>query len=388
MNKFLLGMAACIAALFANALHTDAQTGGAADTSARSQQITRAGTQASTAGPAEYFTGRARVDPLFPANIHQPVSGAFVTFEPGARSAWHTHPAGQRLVVVSGVGRTQEWGKPVQVIRPGDVVWCPPDVKHWHGAAPDTAMTHLAVTGTVDGRSVTWMEKVTDEHTTVEPQAMSQTLTARQQAIPLIASFMASSDMPRLNAALNEGLDAGLTISDAREILVQLYAYVGFPKSLNALGELLQVVEARRQRGVQDAPGREPSRPIPTGADLVAAGTANQTKITGAPVRGPVFDFAPIINQYLQAHLFGDIFERDNLDWHSRELATVGALAATPGVESQLRSHMAASLRVGLTAAQLRQVTEVLAKRGDAQAARRATEALTQALAALKDPGA
>ena len=388
MNKFFLGIAACIAASFANALHPSAQAGGAAKAPTPAQEITRAGTQASTAGPAENFTGRARVDPLFPANTHHAASGAYVSFDPGARSAWHTHPAGQRLVVVSGVGRTQEWGQPVQVIRPGDVVWCPPGVKHWHGAAPDTAMTHLAVTGTVDGRSVTWMEKVTEEHTPVEPRAMSDTLTARQQTIPLIASFMASSDMPRLNAALNQGLDAGLTISDAREILVQLYAYVGFPRSLNALGELLQVVEARRQRGIQDAPGREPSRPIPTGADLIAAGTANQTKISGAPVRGPVFDFAPIINQYLQAHLFGDIFERDNLDWQSRELATVGALAATPGVESQLRSHMAASLRVGLTAAQLRQVTQLLAERGDAQAARRATEALTQALAALKGAGA
>ena len=86
-----------------------------------------------------------------------------VTFEPGARSAWHTHPAGQRLVVISGVGLTQEWGKPVQVIRPGDVVWCPPGVKHWHGAASATAMTHLAVTGTVDGKNVKWMEKVSDE---------------------------------------------------------------------------------------------------------------------------------------------------------------------------------------------------------------------------------
>ena len=388
MNKILLGIAACVAAPFANALHPDAQARRVRGCSRPFQQITRAGTQASTDGPAEYFTGRARVDPLFPGNTHHPASGAYVTFEPGARSAWHSHPAGQRLVVVSGVGRTQEWGQPVQVIRPGDVVWCPPDVKHWHGAAPDTAMTHLAVTGTVDGRSVTWMEKVIEEHTTVEPQAMSQTLSAKQQAIPLIASFMASSDMPRLNAALNQGLDAGLTISDAREILVQLYAYVGFPRSLNALGELLQVVEARRQRGIQDAPGREPSRPIPTGADSIAAGTANQTKISGALVTGPVFDFAPIINQYLQAHLFGDIFERDNLDWQSRELATVGALAATPGAESQLRSHMAASLRVGLTAAQLRQLTQLLAERGDAHAARRATEALTQVLAALKGAGA
>jgi len=210
----------------------------------------------------------------------------------------------------------------------------------------------------------------------------SDTLTARQQAIPLIAAFMAGSDMPKLNGALNQGLDAGLTISEAKEVLVQLYAYVGFPKSLNALGELLKVVQARQQRGIQDAPGREPSRAAPTGDALAAIGTANQTRISGAPVTGPVMDFAPVINQFLQAHLFGDIFERDNLDWQSRELATVGALAATPGVEAQLRSHMRASLRVGLSAAQLRQLTQVLAERGDAQAAQRASAALRQALAA------
>jgi len=219
---------------------------------------------------------------------------------------------------------------------------------------------------------------------TVAPLATSETLSAKQQTIPLIATFMAASDMPRLNAALNQGLDAGLTVNEAKEILVQLYAYVGFPKSLNALGELVKVVDTRKQRGVADAPGREPSFPIPTGAELLAVGKANQTKISGAPVQGPVFDFAPVINQYLQAHLFGDIFARDNLDWQSRELATVGALAATPGVEAQLRSHMAASMRVGLTAAQLRQLIQVLEVRGDAQAAMRASEALTQALAVKK----
>jgi quercetin dioxygenase-like cupin family protein len=127
------------------------------------QQITRAGEQPSSAGPAELFTGRVRVDPVWPADKNINASGGLVTFEPGARSAWHTHPAGQRLVVTSGVGLTQEWGKAVQVIRPGDVVWCPPGIKHWHGAAPGTAMTHLAVTGTVDGKNVTWMEKVSDE---------------------------------------------------------------------------------------------------------------------------------------------------------------------------------------------------------------------------------
>jgi alkylhydroperoxidase/carboxymuconolactone decarboxylase family protein YurZ len=208
-----------------------------------------------------------------------------------------------------------------------------------------------------------------------------QDLSSRQQAIPLIAAFMASSNMPKLNTALNQGLDAGLTVSEAREILVHLYAYTGFPRSLNALGELLKVVEERKQRGIQDAPGRGPSRPALTGDALRTAGTENQTRIAGAPVTGAVFDFAPVINQFLQEHLFGAMFERDNLDWQSRELATVGAPAATPGVEAQLRSHMRASMGVGLTAAQLRQLTQVLADRGDADTASRARLALDQQLA-------
>lgn len=358
----------------------DAQGKARAPIAAPAQEIVRAGEQASTFGAAEYFTGQARVDPLFSVNESINASGAYVTFDPGARSAWHTHPAGQRLVVTSGEGLTQEWGKPVQVIRPGDVVWCPPGVKHWHGAAPNTAMTHLAVTGAVDGKSVDWLEQVSDEQYNTPPISFD-TLSARQQAIPLIASSMATSDMPRLDIALNRGLDAGLTVSEAKEILVQLYAYTGFPRSLNALGKLMNVIEARKQRGIQDAPGREPGRPIPTGEALIAVGTANQTRISGVPVKGPVFEFAPVINQYLQAHLFGDIFERDNLDWQSRELATVGALAATPGVESQLRSHIAASLLVGLTTSQLRQLIQVLIDGGETEAAERAREALDQHLA-------
>lgn len=381
MKKTLIGIAVCAAAPFTGAVGSDS-----AGESRMSQQISRAGSQAVVAGPGEFFTGQVRVEPLFPAAADIDASGAYVSFEPGARSAWHTHPAGQRLVVVSGVGLTQEWGKPVQRIHPGDVIVCPPGVKHWHGAAPMSAMTHLAITGTVDGKNVEWMEQVSDQQynagaTLTSParsdaQAVSATPSAKQQAIPLIAAAMATSDMPGLDAALNRGLDAGLTISEAKEILVQLYAYSGFPRSLNALGELMKVVEARKQDGVQDDPGREPARAIPTGDALLAAGRANQTRIAGAPVQGPLFDFVPVINQYLQTHLFGDIFERDNLDWQSRELATVAALAVTPGVESQLRSHMAASLRVGLSVTQLRQLIGLLGEQGNAAAARRATEAL------------
>lgn len=154
-NKLTLACAALALTLVAAGV-AQAQT--AAD-----QQITRAGSQPSVAGSDQFFTGRVRVDPVWPANANINASGGIVTFEPGARSAWHTHPAGQHLLVLSGVGLTQEWGKPIQEIRAGDTVWCPPGVKHWHGAAPTTAMSHVAVTGTVDGKNVNWMEKVSDE---------------------------------------------------------------------------------------------------------------------------------------------------------------------------------------------------------------------------------
>lgn len=210
--------------------------------------------------------------------------------------------------------------------------------------------------------------------------AAAQSLSRTQQAIAPIAAATAVGDMPRLHAALDRGLDAGLTVSDAKEVLVQLYAYAGFPRSLNALGELMKVLDARRQRGVQDARGRDPATPIPAGKELLAVGTANQTKLSGAPVRGPLFEFVPQVDEYLKTHLFGDIFARDNLDWQSRELATVSALAAMAGVESQLRAHVRFSLNVGLTGAQLRQLAQALAAGGQPEAARRAHAAIQQVL--------
>ncbi|MDB6025974.1 MAG: cupin [Verrucomicrobiales bacterium] len=126
-------------------------------------QITRNGSQPSSKGPADWFTGTVRIDPLFQANAPARAAGASVTFEPGARTAWHTHPLGQTLIVTAGVGRAQQEGGPIEEIRPGDVVWFPPGLKHWHGAAPTTAMTHIAIQEALDGKVVEWMEKVTDE---------------------------------------------------------------------------------------------------------------------------------------------------------------------------------------------------------------------------------
>ena len=124
--------------------------------------IKRCGSQPSGKGPAEYFTGAVRVDPLFQAPAPARVTGASVTFEPGARTAWHTHPLGQTLIVTAGCGWVQREGGPVEEIRPGDVIWFAPGEKHWHGASPTTAMVHIAMQEALDGSHVTWMEHVTD----------------------------------------------------------------------------------------------------------------------------------------------------------------------------------------------------------------------------------
>jgi quercetin dioxygenase-like cupin family protein len=126
-------------------------------------EIRRAGSQASVRGAAEWFTGTVRIDPLFQAPAPAGVQGAAVTFEPGARTAWHTHPLGQTLLVTAGCGRAQRWGGAIEELRPGDVAWFSPGEKHWHGAAPATAMTHIAIQEAKDGKVVDWMEAVSDE---------------------------------------------------------------------------------------------------------------------------------------------------------------------------------------------------------------------------------
>src|SRR5271165_3123144 len=126
-------------------------------------EIKKCGSQPSAKGPADYFTGAVRVDPLFDPPEPARAVSVSVTFEPGARTAWHTHPLGQTLIVISGVGWTQCAGEPKTEIHPGDVIFCPPDKKHWHGATATTAMTHIAIVEKLDGKSVDWMEKVSDE---------------------------------------------------------------------------------------------------------------------------------------------------------------------------------------------------------------------------------
>ena len=248
-------------------------------------------------------------------------------------------------------------------------------------AALGKAMLTALAAGAVSLASLcTAAEATTSPETRIETRTepmttQDTTLTRQQSAIVSIGAVAAAGNMAKLNSALQEGLDGGLTVNDCREVLVQLYAYAGFPRSLNALGELMKVLDERRKRGVKDAEGALPGK-LPAADQALAVGTANQTRLTGAPVKGAVFDFAPAIDQYLKAHLFGDIFARDNLDWKSRELATVGALAALTDVSPQLQSHLRISMNVGLSYAQLQQLPQVLERQGEPEAASRLTAAL------------
>jgi 4-carboxymuconolactone decarboxylase len=197
-------------------------------------------------------------------------------------------------------------------------------------------------------------------------------LSPRRQATALIAAFTAAGQLPQLRDAISDGLDAGLTISEITEILVQMYAYAGFPRSLNGLGTFMALLEERRANGVNDPAGEQPT-PLPADTDIRQVGTENQTQLAGAPVTGVLFDFAPAIDQFLKSHLFGDIFARDNLDWQSRELATVAALATLHGVESQLQSHVGIALNTGVTVTELHALISVLrAQVGQEQADRAA----------------
>ncbi len=241
-------------------------------------QITRSGTQASQKGPAEYFTGTVRIDPLFQATDPSRTSGAYGTFEPCARSAWHTHPLGQVLIVTSGVGRMQRWGGPVEEIRAGDAVWTPPGVKHWHGASPTTAMTHLAIQEQLDGKAVEWMEKVTDEQygapVNQPPQAHPRTqaedlgaaapalaaygdrvvfgdlwkrpnLSPRDRGLVTVAALIArqqTSEMPRY---FELALDDGVRPSELSEVITHLAFYAGWPNVFSALPVAKAVFEKR-----------------------------------------------------------------------------------------------------------------------------------------------
>lgn len=208
---------------------------------------------------------------------------------------------------------------------------------------------------------------------------MEQSLNARQRAIVPIAAFTATGEIERLKTSLNEGLEAGLAINEIKEVLIQLYAYAGFSRSLNALNAFMEVLKDRESRGLKDEPGPE-ANPLPSGKTRLELGTENQTTLAGGPVSGPLYDFAPAIDFFLKDHLFGDIFGRDNLDFKSREIATVAALSSISGVNSHLGAHFNISLNVGLAEEQLKNLVEVLKNKVDPEVGENAVQVLETVL--------
>lgn len=214
-------------------------------------------------------------------------------------------------------------------------------------------------------------------HTKAQTNMQTNYLTPRQQDIAVVAAFAAQGDMAGLKPALHRSLDDSLTVNEIKQVLVQMYAYCGFPRSLNALGAFMEVIGEREKAGLPCPPGKE-ATPLPAGTDMLQRGTEVQTELVGAPVKGGIMDFAPDIDLYLKAHLFGDIFARDNLDHVSREIATVGALSALTGAESQLRAHLHIARNTGLTSEQLHEIASVLKTRVGAQTGNRTEEALKE----------
>jgi alkylhydroperoxidase/carboxymuconolactone decarboxylase family protein YurZ len=188
---------------------------------------------------------------------------------------------------------------------------------------------------------------------------MPTKLNTKQRAMIPIAAFTANGNLEKLKTSLEKGLDDGLAVNEIKEILVQMYAYAGFPRSLNAIGAFMAVMNNRREKGLKDETGKE-SSPLPNDRSSLEFGTENQTKLVGQPVAGPLFDFAPAIDHFLKAHLFGDIFQRDVLDWSERELSTIAGLANIHGVNSQLQAHYAISLNNNITPDMLHDFITVL----------------------------
>ncbi len=342
-----------------------------------SQEVFRAGTQKSFKGPNNLFTVDVQVDMVFPSNETAHYSGAYVTFQPGARTAWHLHPAGQHMVVTKGVGLTGTRDGNIITFKTGDAIWCPPDIDHWHGATPDSPMTHLVLTGVLDGENVIWKEKVTDEQyfgkRDLKENDMEKlhALSQRQQGIIPIAAFTASGDMDRLKPALTKGLESGLTVNEIKEVLVHLYAYTGFPRSLNALSAFMKVMDDRKEKGIEDVQGEEAS-PVPSDFDKDAYGAKVRAKLAGreTDISNAKWQlFSPAVDRFLKEHLFADLFVRDVISHKDRELATISALANMTGTEGQLRFHLGAAMNTGLSEAQMKDFISVLrTKVGDAEA--------------------
>ena len=310
------------------------------------------------------FTGNTSVKMYTNAQNGLNCSVGSVSFEPGARSNWHYHAGGQILVVTEGTAFYQEKGKPKRILHTGDAVTCLPNIEHWHGASPDSRMSHIAIGPNADHGAVVWLGKVTDDiylnGQTVS--VMKEFLDKKQKSIAAISAVTAKGNQLVLKSELNKGLDAGLSISEIKEILVQLAAYCGFPRSLNAINSLEAVAKERKAKGINDPAGVEPIV-LDQNVNRYELGKKNLETLTGKPETGPKTGYAayvPVIEVFLKEHLFADIFSRGVLSNEERELVTVSALTSMGGVEAQLKGHMGISMNTGLTTDQLAHMLDIV----------------------------
>lgn len=305
--------------------------------------------------PNPNFTGEVWLAPLSEhKELNVPMTN--VTFAPGCRNSWHSHTGGQILIATAGIGYYQENGKPARRLFPGDIVEIAPGVEHWHGAAPDSWFAHIAVSCNPDTNKPTWLQPVTDEEYTSSVNATTsvydnQALTAREQAIVAIASYTGKGDLEHLPMALVQGLENGMTVNEIKEVLIQAYAYCGFPRSLRAIQTFMKVLDDRKSQGINDTMGKEATMPNQEG-DKYDRGAAILETLSGADSAHPKSGygaFAPAIDQFLKEHLFADIFERGLLSYRERELATVSFLAGVGNVEPMAAAHMGICLYLGIT---------------------------------------
>ena len=315
----------------------------------------------------ENFVGAPWVKFLFAADSTFNVSVGNVTFAPKTRSNWHYHPSGQILLALNGVGYYQERGKEMQILRPGDAVKCPPNVEHWHGASRDDWFVQLAITAEHPEGRVVWLGPVSDREyeagfATVEAREQLTALSNRHRHFALISSYVAKGDLEKLKPVLQAALDDGLTVNEIKEVIVHLYAYCGFPRSIQGLITFLSTVEERKANGILDKTG-ETASPIDQSTDKYDRGAKVLETLTGIPYSPPTSGygaFSPAMDTLLKEHLFADLFERDVLSYQDREITTISALLSLGGVDRMLRGHMGIALNIGITKAQLTDLLNVV----------------------------
>jgi 4-carboxymuconolactone decarboxylase len=356
--------------------------------------IAREGSRAVERAPEANFTGDVRVERLFEAVDASHSSGGLVTFAPGARTAWHSHPAGQILIVTTGTGRVQVWGQQVEEIRAGDVVRIPAGVKHWHGASPGASMTHLGITEVRDGTAVLWMERVSDEQYGAPASSPQQgsarpsgevqqriapglaaltddvlygdvwqrpELSPRDRSLVTISVLIPTGNTAPLNGHLNRAFTNGVKPGEASALLAHLAIYCGWPRAVSALDVYDQVYKARNI-DASTLPAVSPRLPAP--ASEAARATATRTEL------GSV---APKFVQLTNDVVFETLWRQPELSVRDRSLVTIAALAAT-GDDEQLDVYLRRGVESGLTRAQ---IVEALTHMGFYAGWPRATTALS-----------